>query len=148
MATTAVILSIQPKHAENIFCGTKTVELRRRCPKQLAKGTLVLVYVTHPTRSLAGAFKVVRVVEKPLAELWNLVRKKAAISYQEFKEYYSGVRTGTAIFFYKVRSFPEPVLLDDLRRELVNFLPPQAFRYAKERELQAPIIAKLLSVME
>jgi predicted transcriptional regulator len=124
------------------------VELRRRCPKQLAKGTLVLVYVTHPTRSLTGAFKVVRVVEKPLAELWNLVRKKAAISYQEFKQYYSGVRRGTAIFFYRVRSFPEPVLLDDLRRELVNFLPPQAFRYAKERELQAPIIAKLLSVIE
>jgi predicted transcriptional regulator len=148
MATSAVILSIQPKHAENIFFGTKTVELRRRCPKQLTRGTLVLVYVTHPTRSLAGAFRVMRVVEKPVAELWTLVRNKAAISHREFKQYYSGVAKGSAIFFYGVRSFSEPILLDDLRRELFNFLPPQAFRYAKETELQAPIIAKLLSAMD
>ena len=148
MATSAVILSIQPKHAENIFCGTKTVELRRRCPKQLTTGTLVLVYVTHPTRSLAGAFRVMRVVEKPVAELWRLVRNKAAISYREFKQYYSGVAKGSAIFFYRVRSFSQPILLDDLRRELFNFLPPQAFRYAKETELQSPIIARVLSEMD
>ena len=148
MVTNAVILSIQPKHADNIFSGVKTVELRRRRPKRLAKGTLVLVYVSHPTRSLAGAFKVVRVVEKPLTELWNLVRKKAAITYQEFKQYYAGVATGTAIFFHKVRSFPEPVLLCDLRSELFNFFPPQAFRYAKEKELEAPIIAKCLATMD
>jgi len=145
MATSAVILSIQPKHADKIFSGVKTVQLRRRRPKRLAKGTLVLVYVSHPTKSLAGAFKVVRVVEKPLTELWNLVRKRAAISYQEFKQYYAGVATGTAIYFHKVRSFSEPVLLGDLRRELFNFLPPQAFRYAKEKELESPIIAKFLA---
>ena len=142
MATSAVILSIQPKHAENILCGTKTVELRRRRPKQLTKGTLVLAYVTRPTRSLAGAFKVMKVVEKPVGELWSLVRKGAAISYQEYEQYYAGVATGTAIFLYKVRSLPKPVFLDDLRGELFNFLPPQAFRYAKEKELEAPMISK------
>ena len=124
------------------------MELRRRRPKQLAEGTLVLVYVSHPTRSLAGAFKVVRVIEKPVTELWNLVRTKAALSYKEFKQYYAGVAIGTAIFFHKVRSFPEPLLLGDLRRELFNFLPPQAFRYAKERELEAPTIARLLAAMD
>ena len=58
-----------------------------------------------------------RVVEKPVAELWRLVRNKAAISYREFKQYYSGVAKGSAIFFYRVRSFSQPILLDDLRRE-------------------------------
>jgi predicted transcriptional regulator len=145
MARSAIILSIRPKHAAKIFSGLKTVELRRLRPKNLGNGTLALIYVSSPVRSLAGAFKVTRVIEKPLTDLWKMVQTKAGLTYREFKQYYYGVSRGTAIFFEKVWSFSEPLSLEDLRNELLTFLPPQAFRYVKVHELAAPRIAKLLS---
>jgi len=140
-----IILSIQPRHAAKIFSGAKKVELRRTRPKDLNRGGLALIYVTSPNRCLAGAFRVTRVIEKPLGELWKAVRKKAGLTYKEFKQYYGGVPSGTGIFFQKVWTFPEPLSLQDLRRELSRFLPPQAFRYARVHELSAPPVAKLLS---
>ena len=58
MVTSTIILSIRPKHAAQIFSGLKKVELRRKRPKDLGNGTLALIYVTSPVRSLAGAFRV------------------------------------------------------------------------------------------
>jgi predicted transcriptional regulator len=142
---TTIILSIRPTHAAKIFSGLKKVELRRIRPQNLGNGTLALIYVTSPVRCLVGAFQVTRVIEKPLADLWRIVQKKAGLSYSEFKQYYGGVSTGTAIFFQKVWSFSEPLSLEDLRNELLTFLPPQAFRYVKSNELAAPRIARLLS---
>ena len=140
-----IILSIQPEHAAKIFSGLKKVELRRIRPKNLRAGGVALIYVTSPVRSLTGAFKITSVIEKPLTELWKMVQKKAGLTYREFKQYYQGVSKGTAIFFQKVWSFPDPLSLEDLRRELLIFLPPRAFRYVKLHELAAPRIAKLLS---
>lgn len=145
MARSTIILSIRPTYAAKIFSGLKKVELRRIRLKNLGNGTLALIYVTSPVRSLAGAFKVTRVIEKPLADLWKIVQKKAGLTYREFKQYYEGVSTGTAIFFQKVWSFSDPVTLEDLRNDLLTFLPPRAFHYVKVHELAAPRIAKLLS---
>ena len=145
MAKTALILSVHPKHAAKIFAGIKKVELRRIRPKNLANGTLALIYVTSPVRSLVGAFKVSNVVERPLGDLWKMVRNKAGLSYREFKRYYQGVSIGTAIFFQRVWSFREPLSLDDLRNELLTFLPPRTFRYLRNHELAAPRIVKLLA---
>ena len=145
MASRSIILSIRPRHAAKIFSGLKKVELRRIRPQNLGSGALALIYVTSPVRCLAGAFKVTHVIEKPLADLWKIVQQKAGVTYREFRQYYDGVSTGTAIFFEKVWSFSEPLSLEDLRNELLTFLPPRAFRYAKIHELAAPRIARLLS---
>ena len=145
MASRTIILSIRPRHAAKIFSGLKKVELRRIRPQNLGSGALALIYVTSPVRCLAGAFKVTHVIEKPLADLWKIVQQKAGVTYREFRQYYDGVSTGTAIFFEKVWSFSEPLSLEDLRNELLTFLPPRAFRYAKIHELAAPRIARLLS---
>ncbi|MDM8558083.1 hypothetical protein [Candidatus Parabeggiatoa sp. HSG14] len=82
----------------NIFERTKTVELRRVRPKLLEKGDLVLLYVSSPVQALASAFKVDKIIEKPLKNLWRVVRKKAGITRQEFDNYYDGVSVGVAIF--------------------------------------------------
>ncbi len=148
MASCTIILSIRPRHAAKIFSGLKKVELRRIRPQNLGNGTLALIYVTSPVKCLAGAFKVTRVIEEPLADLWKIVQKKAGLTYREFKQYYDGVSTGTAICFEKVWSFSEPLSLEDLRNELLTFLPPRAFRYARIHELAAPRIARLLSTID
>ena len=76
-----------------------------------------------------------------------MVQKQAGLNYREFKQYYEGVSTGTAICFQKVWSFSEPLSLEDLRSDVLSFLPPQAYRYAKVDELQAPRIVRLLSAI-
>ena len=130
MANRMIILSIRPMYAAKIFDGLKKVELRRTRPQHLGKGALGLIYVSSPVRSLAGAFRVADVIEVPLMELWKMVRDKAGVTYREFKEYYAEVSVGTCIFFSKVWRFREPLSLHDLRREALDFIPPQAFRYA------------------
>ena len=57
-----VLLSIKPKYADKIFNGTKTVELRRICPK-VTEGDLILVYVSSPVKALVGEFEVKKIVE-------------------------------------------------------------------------------------
>lgn len=145
MVNRMIILSIRPVYAAKIFEGLKVVELRRKRPQHLQKGALGLIYVSSPVRSLAGAFLVADIIEGPLTNLWKMVRDKAGVTYSEFKEYYAEVSVGTGIFFNKVWRFQEPLSLHDLRRESIDFLPPQTFRYAKSIELATPRIAKLLS---
>ena len=126
-----VLLSVRPKYADKIFEHTKTVELRRVRPKLLEKGDLVLLYVSSPVQALAGAFKVDKIIEKPLKDLWRIVRKKSGITRQEFDNYYDGVSVGVGIFFkvQDVQQLDEPITLDILKAQ--SFHPPQGFRYCR-----------------
>ena len=57
-----------------IFAGSKTVELRRVCPK-ISSGDLALVYVSSPVKELRGAFEIRRQIgQRPLAALIDRVR--------------------------------------------------------------------------
>ncbi len=124
MLNNAILLSVRPQYANQIFEGKKKVELRRICPKHIKKGDLVLIYVSSPVKSLCGAFKVDKVVEKNLPELWRAVKGKAGISRKEFNQYYKGVSVGSAIFFNNVWKLPSPIELQALREER-DFQPPQ-----------------------
>jgi len=126
-----VLLSVRPKYADKIFERTKTVELRRIRPKLLEEGDLVLLYVSSPVQALTGAFKVDKIIEKPLKDLWRMVRKKAGITRQEFDNYYDGVSVGVGIFFkvQDVQQLDKPISLDILKEQ--SFHPPQGFRYCR-----------------
>jgi len=143
----AIFLSIRSRYVSKIFEGTKTVELRRVRPKHIAKRALVLIYVPSPVQSLVGAFKVDRVVEIPLQELWEAVHDRAGVTREEFDTYYEGVSVGIAIFFSEVRNLPEPIELRALK-ESVGFQPPQGFRYATASELASPQLAELVEDTE
>ena len=145
--TNAIFLSIRSQYVNKIFAGTKTVELRRVRPRYIAKGALALIYVPSPVQSLVGAFKVDRVVEMPLRELWEAVCDRAGITREEFDAYYEGVSTGVAIYFREVWNLPEPIELRDLKEE-VGFHPPQGFRYVTASELVSPQLAAFVAGTE
>ena len=129
-----ILLSIRPKYANKIFEQIKTVELRKVRPKRLEPGDLVLIYVSSPVQALVGAFKVDQIVEKPLKDLWHIVRKKAGVTRQEFENYYEGVSAGVGIFWsvQNLWQLPEPITLEMLKQQ--HFHPPQGFRYATTSE--------------
>jgi predicted transcriptional regulator len=140
MDPNAVLFSIRPRHAHNIFQGKKTVELRRVKPKKLRNGSIVIVYVSSPQQTLSGAFKVAEVVQRPLQELWELVKDKAGISKEEYDEYFSGSHQGVAIFISEVLCLTNPIKLRDLRARILNFNPPQSFRYTNLEEINIPLL--------
>ncbi len=129
MASNAILISIRPKYAEKIFNGSKTVELRKIKPKHLSSGDLVLVYVSSPIKSLVGAFKVEKVQEYAISEMWDNVKKNAGVSKKEFDDYYKNSNMGVAIFIESVWQFTKPIGLSDLRKAEKGFHPPQSFRY-------------------
>ncbi len=135
MTGNALLLSIRPEYAEKIFNQTKTVELRRVKPKQIGRGDLVLVYEPTPIQALTGMFKIDRIVELPLKELWEAVNDKAGITREEFDAYYQGVTVGIGIFISELWKLPVPIKLQSLKEQEPNFHPPQGFRYySKDRE--------------
>jgi predicted transcriptional regulator len=148
MLANAIVLSIRPYYAEKIFQQIKTVELRRVRPKYLKPSSLALIYVSSPVQSLAGAFKVDFVLEKPLDELWAEVQEKAGVTKQEFDDYFQGVETGIGIFFTEVWTFENPIKVQDWAEQGIDFRPPQGFRYATEDELTSPQIAELVDYQE
>jgi predicted transcriptional regulator len=131
----ALIISIQPKFANMIFSGEKTVELRKTKPKKIQKGSLALVYVSSPTKALVGVFEIDSILERPVDELWDIVKKQAGISKKEFNTYYRNTKTGTGIFLNKPRELLKPIGLAELREKSATFMPPQSFRYATPCEL-------------
>ena len=147
MPGNAIFMSIRPQYANKIFDGIKTVELRRVRPKYIARKALILVYVSSPVKSLVGAFKVDRIIKKPLSELWEIVRDRAGVTREEFDAYFDGTLTGVGIFFSETWRLPEPIALRDLE-DMIGFQPPQGFRYATASELAAPQLATLLGNTE
>src|ERR1039458_7312914 len=68
----AFLISIRPRFAEMIFAGSKTVELRRVCPK-VSVGDLALVYVSSPAMELRGSFEVGKILTASPSALWRKV---------------------------------------------------------------------------
>ena len=135
MANNAILMSIRPQHANKIFNGTKTVELRRIKPRTLESSDLILVYVSSPVKSLVGAFRVASVLEKPLTPLWKAVKNHAGVSRAEFLSYYEGVQSGVAIFIKDIWLLPKPIHLAQLQKNVKDFYPPQSFRYTSIQQI-------------
>jgi len=77
MINHAFLISIRPRFAEMIFAGSKTVELRRVCPK-VSAGDLALVYVSSPAMELRGSFEVGKILTA--SQSGGLLRLHAAVN--------------------------------------------------------------------
>ena len=128
MSKNAVLLSIRPEYAKKIFDGTKTVELRRTCPR-VKEDDLVLVYVSSPVKALVGFLKVSHIIKETPEKLWLLVGSHAGVSKREFENYYSGASVGFGLYIDRVRRLKKPVSLEQLKARWPGFLAPQSYRY-------------------
>lgn len=133
-----LLLSIKPQYADQIFAGTKQVELRR-VRTRLQAGDLVLIYVSSPERALVGSFEVEEIIVEDLPEnlniFWCKVKEKAAINRKIFDDYYQGASVGVGIFCTNIQRFKNPINLDTLRKKKPHLVPPQCYRYLTHGEL-------------
>lgn len=135
MESTALLMSIRPRHADKIFAGMKTVELRRTRPRALQEGSLVFVYVSAPVKSLVGAFRVATIVEDTVPALWRIVKDHACVSRADYLNYFSASERGVAIFIQRVWRLARPIHLAELQEHSSVFTPPQSFQYTSIRQM-------------
>jgi predicted transcriptional regulator len=141
----ALLISIRPRFAKLIFDGSKTVELRRICPR-ISAGDLALVYVSSPIKELQGAFEVGQVISTSPQALWRKVGKQSGISRSEFLSYFQGKAAAHALVIKRVWKLPLPIRLTALRRRKGGFRPPQNFHYLNgNRSSPLPSLGVLLN---
>lgn len=133
-----LLISVKPQFAERIFAGAKRVELRRKRPR-LTGGDRVMVYVSSPTKALAGEFTVERLLHAPTADLWLAVKDAAGVTQAEFDAYYEGADEGYAIFMSDSSRLDTPIGLDRLQEIWVGFRPPQSYMYLTAERLSAVV---------
>ena len=138
----ALLISIRPRFAEMIFNGTKTVELRRVCPR-VRKGDLALVYVSSPLMEVQGAFEVASVITDSPAKLWIRVGKKTGITRTEFMNYFSGKKQGHALCIKRAWKLGAVIALSSLRQQARGFQPPQSYRYVCSATMPKALGARL-----
>lgn len=123
-----------------IFAGSKTVELRRVCPKILP-GDLALVYVSSPAKELRGSFEVGKILTATPSALWKKVGAKSGVTRAEFFAYFKGKKQAHALVIKRAWPLPSPVCLKTLRKSKGGFRPPQNFHYL--RKTDSPLIASI-----
>lgn len=122
-----ILISVHPRHVDNMVSGTKTVELRRR-PLKLASGCRVWIYCTLPRGSVEAVGTVAEVVVASPSAIWRDYGKQCGITKAEFDAYYEGASTAYVIVFSSIKKLPSTFALGEIRRHLASFQPPQFFK--------------------
>lgn len=121
-----ILISLTPRHAENIFAGHKLVELRRRA-MHITPGTIAWVYVKLPVGAIIGRVTISALHVSTPTSLWRRFGLVSGLSRSEFFDYFSGVTKGVALELEDVKVLRQSVSLDTLRGTTSNFQPPQFF---------------------
>jgi predicted transcriptional regulator len=122
-----MLLSIHPRHVQNMLTGIKTVELRRTRPA-VAPGQPVAIYATTPAAAIVATCRIERVeVDTPPA-IWAATSARAAVTREEFDRYFEGSAVAVALHLSAIAALRRSVPLTKIREHGV-FHPPQTWHY-------------------
>ena len=122
----ALLISIQPRFANAILDGTKTVELRRTMPT-LRPDALALIYSSSPTKALVGWATVEEVVRATPYALWREHKDATGVTSTEFKHYFANRADAYGLRLSAVNRAQDELSLAALRTHGLE--PPQSWRY-------------------
>lgn len=121
-----ILISLEERHAENIFAGRKYIELRRR-PMNITVGTTVWIYVKLPVGSVIGRARVSAFHSLAPSTLWRRFSTVSGLTHREFFHYFEGVTKGFALALEDAELLSQSMPLEALRRASSGFQPPQFF---------------------
>jgi predicted transcriptional regulator len=122
-----ILISLAPRHADNVLSGRKTVELRRR-PLHIQPGTRVWIYTKSPRARIDALAVAATIVHGSPEELWANFGSQLALTRSHYEEYMSGCVTGCAIVLTSVSRLQKAIALDNVRAFIAGFHPPQFFK--------------------
>ncbi|WP_420632725.1 hypothetical protein [Candidatus Palauibacter sp.] len=124
-----LLLSVKPKFAAKLLRGEKTVELRRVRPRRIEPGDVVLLYATAPLTLFVGFCRVAEVLQDSPAALWPKVERSAGVTRAEYFRYFGAAGRAIGIVIERPVRLSDDFSLEDSRRYVPDFRPPQSFRY-------------------
>ena len=133
-----LLMSIQPRFANAILDGTKTVELRRKPPRD--QPDVVIIYGSGTAKSVLGVAQLKQVHISTPDEIWKRFGATAGVTQAEFNEYFEGSETASALELTHPRRSGDDVPLSRLRE--LGLEPPQSWRYL-EREIATQLLNAL-----
>lgn len=126
------IFSIKRDYTKKIYSKEKLVELRKQ-NVNIHKNEKCLIYTTSPVKKITGYFIVKEKIRLPIEKLWDKTKKVSAITRKAFFDYFKGCIEGTAIFFKKVKKFSKGISLEEVRKKIKGFQPPQSYQNLDDR---------------
>lgn len=121
-----LLISLEERHALNIFAGTKRVELRRR-EMRVEPGATVWIYVKVPIGCVTGYATVDNTHTTSPTQLWRRFGSCSGLERVEFFRYFEGVDKAFALELRDAHVLSVPISLADLRKASSGFQPPQFF---------------------
>lgn len=121
-----VLISLEERHADNIFAGTKRVELRRRT-MHVDVDTVVWIYVKKPIGCVVGQAVVQATHNLSPNQIWTKFGSCSGLGKREFFEYFNGLAKAFVLELKDAQKLKAAVSLDSLRDAAGGFHPPQFF---------------------
>lgn len=120
-----LLMSIQPRFASAILEGTKTVELRRKPPRD--QPSVVIIYGSGTVKAVLGVAQLKEVHTSTPSDIWKRFGATAGVSRAEFNTYFEGTESASALELTNARRSDANVPLSSLRE--LGLEPPQSWRY-------------------
>ncbi|MEY2913926.1 MAG: hypothetical protein RLZZ184_3235 [Cyanobacteriota bacterium] len=138
-----LLISLHPRHCQNILTGKKTIELRKRAPKHRKNKpnfskpnfSKILIYETKPTAAIVGLTTPTEILEHTCSE-WHEFTSELCLSVSEIEEYLGGY-FGWGIKVENLQLIT-PIPLSKMRD--LNITPTQGYRYLSD-ELVEQLLA-------
>jgi len=122
-----IILSIKPCFSNEIYSGSKIIELRKSIGKEFFVGSKIYIYSSSPTQAVDGHARIKKIEQLPVKVIRDKLLSLAKISLEDFDEYYKNHEIGSVIWLCDVTKFDEALKLQDLKP--IGFSAPQSFSY-------------------
>ena len=128
---TEALISIRPEYVRMIKRCEKSVDIRSGTVS-LEAGTRLWIYSTLPMGRLEAVARVQVVVSGPPDDIWRRYRDRIGISHDEFLKYANGSGSVSAILLREIAELKPAPSLEEIRREIGKFSPPQRLRRIRE----------------
>jgi predicted transcriptional regulator len=122
-----ILISLHPRHSDNVVAGIKTVELRRR-RLRVSPGTRVWIYTKRPRACIDAVAVIDSIYEASHNELWRRFADRIAITRPNFNKYFAGANRAYAIVLRSASPLKRAIRLEEVRRRVQGFQPPQFFK--------------------
>lgn len=128
-----ILISLETRHAQNIYGGAKKVELRRR-QLHVNAGDVVWIYEKVPVGAITGSASITGVHVASPENLWCRFGAVSGLSKAEFFKYFGGLEIACAIELAEAQRLRTPLSLAALRTANNGFQPPQFFLRLKTKK--------------
>lgn len=128
-----IILSIHPQYAKLIEGGAKIYEIRTR-KVNLSKGTRIWIYKTLPEACISSCVELDDVILISPQLAWKKYKTEMCISEENFNAYVKNKNQICLLKLKNVKKTNKKITLEELRKKIPPFFPPQFFKKLKNDE--------------